>query len=263
MCCQGVVVGMAAILPGASGGVLCVAFGIYEPMMALLAHPVRSFRFYYKIFIPFLIGWVASFLFLARVAAWVFEMYPNIAMALFAGLIFGTIPKLIKKSQYANQNQNWSPFVISMVIVFALLGYLQTSAINSVTPNMGWYVFCGVSWGLSLVVPGLSSSSIVIFLGLYQPMTAGIAGFDIAVILPMLCGMIITVLLCARLVNNLFEKQYALTTRIILGIIIASTLLIIPFTFTNTHTAFFSVLFFVTGFVLSRKMDKLKVIGEE
>ena len=33
---QGAIVGTGAILPGVSGGVLCVAFGIYEPMMALL-----------------------------------------------------------------------------------------------------------------------------------------------------------------------------------------------------------------------------------
>jgi len=33
---QGAIVGVGAILPGISGGVLCVAFGICEPMMALL-----------------------------------------------------------------------------------------------------------------------------------------------------------------------------------------------------------------------------------
>ena len=34
---QGAIVGVGAILPGVSGGVLCVAFGIYEPMMAMLS----------------------------------------------------------------------------------------------------------------------------------------------------------------------------------------------------------------------------------
>ena len=40
---QGAIVGTGAILPGVSGGVLLVAFGIYEPMMALLSHPKKSF----------------------------------------------------------------------------------------------------------------------------------------------------------------------------------------------------------------------------
>ena len=34
---QGAIIGAGAILPGISGGVLCVAFGIYQPMMAILA----------------------------------------------------------------------------------------------------------------------------------------------------------------------------------------------------------------------------------
>ena len=41
---QGVLIGTGAILPGISGGVLCVAFGIYEPMMAFLSHPISSFK---------------------------------------------------------------------------------------------------------------------------------------------------------------------------------------------------------------------------
>ena len=56
---QGAIVGAGAILPGISGGVLCVSFGIYQPMMALLSHPVKSFKKYYSLFIPFLIGWIA------------------------------------------------------------------------------------------------------------------------------------------------------------------------------------------------------------
>ena len=38
----GALVGGGAILPGVSGGVLCVAFGIYRPMMELLSHPLKG-----------------------------------------------------------------------------------------------------------------------------------------------------------------------------------------------------------------------------
>ena len=46
---QGAIVGIGAILPGVSGGVLCVAFGAYEPMMELLTHPRQAFKKHYKI----------------------------------------------------------------------------------------------------------------------------------------------------------------------------------------------------------------------
>ena len=41
---QGVLIGVGAVLPGISGGVLCVVFGIYKPVMELLSNPFRRFR---------------------------------------------------------------------------------------------------------------------------------------------------------------------------------------------------------------------------
>ena len=38
---QGAIIGTGAILPGISGGVLCVAFGLYEPMVGLFVHPFQ------------------------------------------------------------------------------------------------------------------------------------------------------------------------------------------------------------------------------
>ena len=40
--CKGAVIGLGAILPGISGGVLCVICGIYEPMMSFFANPVKK-----------------------------------------------------------------------------------------------------------------------------------------------------------------------------------------------------------------------------
>lgn len=258
LCGQGALVGAGAILPGISGGVLCVAFGIYEPMMALLAHPIKSFRRYYKLFIPFLIGWLMGFVLLAKAVEVLFAASSSIAMALFAGLIFGTIPELMKTSELSNKAQSWSAFVIPMALVFALLRYLDTASISSVSPSFAWYIFCGAIWGLSLVIPGLSSSSILIFMGLYQPMTAGIAALEFAVILPLLLGLFLTVLLSARLVNHLFEKRYALISRIVLGVILSSTLLILPTAFESAGNAALCILCFVGGFALARRMDIAK-----
>ena len=53
---HGALVGVGAIMPGVSGGVLCVLFGIYQPMMALFSHPFKALKKYYKLFIPVLIG---------------------------------------------------------------------------------------------------------------------------------------------------------------------------------------------------------------
>ena len=54
----GVLVGGGAILPGISGGVLCLIFGIYEPLMETLSHPKSALKKYIGLFAPFLLGYV-------------------------------------------------------------------------------------------------------------------------------------------------------------------------------------------------------------
>ena len=76
---HGALIGAGAILPGISGGVLCVMFGIYRPMMALLAHPFRSFRIYYRLFIPVILGWAVGFFALAGAVNLLMEAYPDYA----------------------------------------------------------------------------------------------------------------------------------------------------------------------------------------
>ena len=63
---QGALIGTGAILPGISGGVLCVAFGLYEPMVGLFVHPWQSLRRNYRLFIPLILGGGLGFLLLAR-----------------------------------------------------------------------------------------------------------------------------------------------------------------------------------------------------
>ena len=258
LCAQGAVVGTGAILPGISGGVLCVAFGIYEPMMALLSHPVKSFRQYYAMFIPFLIGWAAGFVLLAKAVELLFETSSVVALALFAGLIFGTIPELMKKSEASGAGQSWTGFAIPLAVVFALLNAMRGGVVEAIAPNVGWYIFCGALWGFSLVIPGLSSSSILIYIGLYQPMTAGIAALNLGVILPLFVGLLITILLCARLVNHLFETRYALMSRVVLGVMIPSTLLALPDSFGGIRTILLAASCFAAGFAVSRWMDIAK-----
>ena len=53
---QGAIIGAGAILPGISGGVLAVIFGIYRPAMELLTHPKRAFPRYWRMLLAVGIG---------------------------------------------------------------------------------------------------------------------------------------------------------------------------------------------------------------
>lgn len=251
---QGAIVGTGTILPGVSGGVLMVAFGIYEPLMDFLSNPIKNFKKYIGFFIPIGIGFVLGFILLAKLVTLLLNLVPALMLMLFAGLIFGTTPELIKSAN-TTEKQNWSPLVISLAFAFLFFTVLENTSSLAITPNFFWFIFCGLIWGLSLVVPGLSSSSILLLIGLYEPMTDGIGNLDFGVIIPLGIGLIITVLLTVKGVKYLFDKHYSFTIKIIIGIMIASALLIIPATYSNIWMLLGGILCFAVGFIISRIMD--------
>lgn len=226
---KGALIGVGAILPGISGGVLSVVLGIYRPLMAFLAHPVKTFQRHAAFLLPVVLGWAVGVILLARVVDWLFQTYPTPAIWLFIGLVVGTCPSLFKEAgQEGRPKGAWAALVAGGVLMGSWLYFLSRSGGTQVTPNIAWWLLCGVLWGVGLIVPGLSSSSFFIFFGLYQPMTAAIGHLDFSVIIPMGIGLVLSIVLLARGMNWLLKRAYPYVMHAIFGIVIASTLAILP-----------------------------------
>ena len=254
---QGAIIGAGAILPGISGGVLCVVFGIYRPMMAVLAHPFKNIRKYWKMFIPIAIGWAAGFVGLAGAIAKLLSLNAAVIVSLFVGLIAGTFPGLLREGAKNGKSKGmYIALAISTIALLAFFYTLKFSTSTTVAPSFGWYIFCGALWGISLIVPGMSSSSLLMFLGLYQPMSEGISTLDMTVLIPFAIGIISTVVLLARLVNHLFDKHYGIAFYCVVGFVIASTIPIIPVSFTGWGEALLCVAAAAAGFVGAFFMDR-------
>ena len=69
---EGALIGLGAVLPGISGGVLSVIFGIYRPIMELLSNPITNFRTHVPKLMPVIIGGVIGFLGVANVLSFFF-----------------------------------------------------------------------------------------------------------------------------------------------------------------------------------------------
>ena len=115
-----------------------------------------------------------------------------------------------------------------MIAVFVILISLSFLSVK-INPTYMWYMFCGFCLALSLIAPGLSFSTLLMPLGLYTPFVSGIGNFDLSVMLPAGLGAFITLVLCTRLINNLFDNHYSLMFHGIIGIVIAATIMVIPF----------------------------------
>lgn len=225
---QGALIGLGAVLPGISGGVLSVVFGVYRPIMELLADPVHKWRTHLPQLFPYLIGSAAGFLGVANLLAYVLKNYPEQSVCVFVGLIGGMLPALWREA--GEQGRNRGNVVISGVtfaVMIFLLFSLQTSR-TAVEPGLGAYLFCGFAFALSVIAPGMSFSTLLMPLELYTPFVEGIGQLCPEVLVPGLMGCVVTFVCLAKLVNRLLERHYAGMFHGIFGIVSAATIMTIP-----------------------------------
>lgn len=226
---KGILVGVGFITPGLSGGVLAVVFGLYEPLMRFLGNLKEKFGKNVRYFIPVGIGGVIGVVAFSAVVDWAFENYEVQAIWLFIGFIAGTFPSLLKTAgKQGRKSWHWLLLVLTAVGMFFLMGWMERISTVQMIPSFKSWLLSGALIGLGVVVPGMSPSNFLIYIGLYQPMAAGIRNLDLGVIIPLVLGGILCVLLLARLISWLFKKFYTIIYHLILGIVVGSTAAIIP-----------------------------------
>lgn len=258
---QGILVGFGAILPGVSGGALLAAFRLYKPIMDIvsacgkaftdllllagkrgrtvkevLAEPIGTIRQYFWMFCFFGLGGLIGFVGLSGLVNVLLEMNEALVKCVFIGFMLGTVPELwsdagktLDPGKYPRHRVcDWLAVGIGFAAMLALLILLDGTAAVQMTPGIIAYGFCGICWGLSFVIPGLSASTLLLFFGLYGPMLDGISRLDMSVCIPLAIGMVLVLLLLPRLVKAAFARWDAALSHGILGIVLATTVMIFP-----------------------------------
>ena len=228
---QGILIGISAVLPGISGGVLCVMFGIYQPVMELLSAPRYALKAYAGLLVPVCIGGVAGFFGVSKLLGFFLSIYETQLVCLFVGLIIGMLPSLYQEAVGAGKKViagEWFSFGVAFFGLLLLLVWLRTA--NAViTQNWFWNLFCGVCAALSVIVPGLSFSTLLMPLGLYLPFIDGIGNFDGSILIPAGLGAAATVFGLSRIITELIKRHESLFRYGILGIVLAATLMTVPY----------------------------------
>ena len=267
---KGVIIALGFILPGVSGGVLAAILGIYERMLSFLAHIRRNFKADFFYFLPVGIGGILGIGLLSRPLEFLLAHYQVIVLWGFAGAIVGSLPALWQEAESQSQRDkiDWSwligTFVASLVILYRMPYIFGTLPANFVT-----FILAGALIALGVLIPGLSPSNLLLILGLYSPMLIGFKNFDLLnVFLPITIGGILAVLLFAKSMEYLLEHHHSRVFHFILGIVSASTILIlvpnnqsagsISYDGSNLLTLVLAVIFTVLGLWLGLWMSKLE-----
>lgn len=268
---KGFLIGIGAILPGLSGGVLMIIFGIYDPLIRFLSNLRKKFIQNLMYFFPIGIGGLLGILIFSIFVEKAFGKYAAQFVCLFIGFVVGTFPSLYKEA--GKEGRSWGDFFLmlaSAILLFVIM-YLGRN-FPQIKPSPIVWLFSGGLVALGFIVPGMSPSNFLIYFGLYDKMASSIHQLDFSMLIPFGIGAVLCILLLAKVAEWLFKKFYSKIYHFILGMVIGSSLAIFPSTVFPAFRSeslqamglsfplafLFAGIMFVLGIFISYRFSKLE-----
>lgn len=241
---KGFFMGIANIIPGVSGGTIAIILGIYEKFISAISHLFSNLKENLKFLVPVAIGMVLAILILSGVIEYSYDNFPLPTMMFFVGLVLGGIPMLLKNVVKKKECKEVSSYII-LLLTFSLVIFMACSDLIFGTTTevsfanmdlLGYIVLfiVGVIAAATMVVPGISGSLMLMLLGYYYPVIATINDLvkfnnilsNILILGTFGVGILVGIVLIAKLLEMLFKKYNTKTYFGVLGFIFASAIAI-------------------------------------
>jgi putative membrane protein len=226
---KGFIIGSSMSVPGVSGGTMAIVLGIYDKLIGSISRFTQDLKGNIIFLIKFCIGAGLGILALSNLIEWLLDKAPVPVSFFFLGAVIGGVPALLSKTRTKNSNFKISSaiyFLIGLAIVISI-GFIPTGTINVTSGSgIGHYLMLlvtGIIIALALVLPGISTSHMLLVLGMYDAMLAAINRFDVVYVGILGFVTLIGVFLITRpleLTMNKFPRQ---TYCVILGFVLGST----------------------------------------
>ena len=242
----GILIGIASIAPGLSGGTIAIALGFYENLVNAVANIFKDFRKHFSYLLPFGLGAVASIAALSVVFDYMFAEFPLPTNLLFVGFILGTLPFIKNrfKASLGNNHVSWKHAVVGILFLIIVLipvfaGDTAESAAETLTGETGaplMFLIIGMIIAATLVIPGLSGTMILTSLGFYKPLLHTASAFVTAAvtldfaaaagimtsIIPLGLGVLLGGILVAKLLDKLFRVIPSYIYAAVIGLLCAT-----------------------------------------
>lgn len=238
---KGMIIGLANVIPGVSGGTLMITLGIYETVINTISHFFSNFKNNLKFIIPLGIGVVLSLILFSKIIGISLEKYPFATTLFFLGLIIGGIPLIIKNMNKNNDSKKISNYItafisFAFIILFAMLksgNDINLTNINFL--NIIILFIVGIIASATMVIPGISGSFVLMLLGYYKPIidtvrsltNFSLIGHNILVLGSFGIGVLLGIILVSKLIEMLLKKFETKTYFAVFGFVIASIIAII------------------------------------
>ena len=270
---KGFFIGLANIIPGVSGGTLALTLGIYEKLIGCISHFFKNLKENIKFILPIGIGAVIAILSLSHLISFCLDNYVLPTILFFIGAILGGLPMLIKKvNGHKITISNIIIFLITSGIIILLLFLNSETEVSFQNMNIIDYLLLfvvGVVASATMVIPGVSGSAVLMTIGYYKPILDIVKnltdfsslGSNLAILIPFGLGVLVGILLIAKVLEFLFKNFEVKTYYGVLGFIVASIIAIIYQNLVINANFVFSfgsliigIILFILGFVVAYKL---------
>lgn len=261
----GVILGVANVIPGVSGGTLAVVFNIYDRLISVITLNVKKILSEWKFILPLVVGMGLGIILFSKAITFLFENYPVQTNWFFIGIILGSIPMIVKrlmaasKASFSDARKIPVSAIVCGVLALAVMAIMTYANVaesgapiqTELTPLLAVKLFIGLACAtIAMIIPGISGSFLMLVVGIYSTVIAAISDFNIPLLIPAVIGGVIGLLGGAKLVRVLMAKVPAQTYGAIMGLVLGSILVIFP-GFGGFATVATSLLAAVVGFVVS------------
>ena len=233
---RGVLIGIAEIIPGVSGGTVALIVGVYQSLIAAASHVVRSFTLLFSesgrrripselanirfvIVVPVLVGMVVGIFTGAALLEPVIVAYPVETRAVFAGLILASLWVPITMV-----GSGWNLRMLALAALGAAASFVFTGlpVLANASGSLWWVAPAAAVAVCALVLPGVSGSFLLVTLGMYEPTLAAVNDRDFGYLGVFVLGAVLGLSAFVGVLQWLLEHRRVLTLVVMTGLMAGS-----------------------------------------
>ena len=234
---KGMLMGIADLVPGISGGTIALITGIYKDLITALNNlTFKNIKFNFlknskknkfDILAFLSVGISFSILLFSNIILFLLDNYINEVSSFFFGLIISSVFILLNKIKGIKISD-------ILILVLSALIISQVLKLNSINQEITFaYIFiCGFICSCAMILPGISGSYILLILGAYhfilKKLNTLFDSDSYLYILSFIFGGVVGIITFSRIIKWLFKSYEKRTMVVMIGFIIGSVSKIIP-----------------------------------
>ena len=250
---RGAMMGISDLIPGVSGGTIAILLGIYDQLITAISGIFsKDWKKHLLFLIPLGAGMGLALLSFSKLIRWLLDYHFEPTQFFFLGLIIGIIPLLLRNARIKETftAKHYAAFLIAAVLVGSMGFYTpeETEPIVELTSFAGaaGLFFSGWLASVSMLLPGISGSFVLLLLGVYRTAIDALATFNVPLILVIGAGVMVGFLVSSKLIKYLLKNFPTMVYAVIIGLVAGSIFVVYP-GITGLGTLFPSVITFIAG----------------